>query len=161
MDETQCILNLLKQLNFSEGTFAKIQEKATQLVTEVRKRRLGKGGIDAFLSEYDLSTQEGIALMCLAEALLRIPDSATANRLIRDKIARLDWESHRGQSSSLFVNAATWGLIFTGKWLSQDETAQKSFINVLKKLLERGGEPLIRKAIGSVMQILGLSICHG
>lgn len=161
MDETKCVLNLLKQLDFSEAIFAKIQQHATRLVTEVRKRRLGKGGIDAFLSEYDLSTQEGIALMCLAEALLRIPDTATADRLIRDKITHLDWESHRGQSSSLFVNAATWGLIFTGKWLSQDEASQKGFMKVLKKLFDRGGEPLIRKAIGTVMQILGRQFVMG
>lgn len=161
MDETECVLNLLQQLNFSPAVSASIQENASRLVNEVRSRRLNEGGIDAFLCEYDLSSQEGIVLMCLAEALLRIPDTQTADLLIKDKIASGDWESHLGSSSSLFVNAATWGLVLTGRLLTNEEVSPKRLTGVLKKLFERGGEPLVRKAMSKAMQVLGRQFVMG
>jgi RHH-type proline utilization regulon transcriptional repressor/proline dehydrogenase/delta 1-pyrroline-5-carboxylate dehydrogenase len=155
MDETECVLHLLQQVNISPNTAARIQANAAGIVREIRNRRLGKNALDAFLVEYDLSTQEGIALMCLAEALLRVPDEQTANALIRDKITQADWEAHLGKSSSMFVNAATWGLALTGKLLSEDMVQPKKLIAVLKKLFDKGGESLVHKAMRKAMRILG------
>src|SRR6202140_5323106 len=90
---------------------------ARRLVEAVRRERLGKGGLDAFLQEYALSSPEGVALMCLAEALLRIPDTETVDRVIRDKSGAGDWQRHLGHSRSLFVNASTWALMLTGRLL--------------------------------------------
>src|SRR5207237_9179486 len=98
----------------------RIADQARAFVVAVRRERLGKGGIDAFLQEYALSSPEGVALMCLAEALLRIPDAETVDRLIRDKIAAADWRHHLGHSGSLFVNASTWALMLTGRLLRPD-----------------------------------------
>ena len=95
---------------------------AARLVESVRRERAAKSGLDAFLRKYDLSSQEGVILMCLAEALLRIPDDDTADRLIADKIRAGDWESHLGDSESLFVNASTWGLMLTGRMVSLDDS---------------------------------------
>lgn len=161
MDETECVLNLLEQVNFSSDRVARIQNQALQFVSHIRKTRLSEGGIDAFLVEYDLSSQAGIALMCLAEALLRIPNPETANLLIRDKITQADWEAHLGSSHSAFVNAATWGLVFTGKMLSSEEAKPSKLIKVLKKLFERGGEPVVRAAMGKAMRILGRQFVMG
>src|SRR5208282_4309408 len=98
----------------------RIAQTARQLVAAVRRERHGKGGIDAFLHEYALSSQEGVALLCLAEALLRIPDAETVDRLIRDKLGDSDWESHLGHSPSVFVNASTWALMLTGRLLRSE-----------------------------------------
>ena len=106
---------LLPQARMTPEQAAAAQELARRLVTEVRAQRSGASGVDALMQEFSLSSQEGIALMCLAEALLRIPDTATADRLIRDKLGKGDWRAHLGSSPSLFVNAATWGLVITGK----------------------------------------------
>src|SRR5215831_9657315 len=100
---------------FSPEAERRIHETARRLVARVRESGPARGGIDAFLHEYRLSTPEGVALMCLAEALLRIPDSDTVDRLIRDKITGGDWEKHLGHSESLFVNASTWALMLTGQ----------------------------------------------
>ena len=81
----------------------------------MRRARVGKGGLDAFLHEFGLSSKEGVVLMCLAEALLRVPDAETVDRLIKDKIADADWRAHLGHSESLFVNASTWALMLTGR----------------------------------------------
>ena len=100
----------------------RIAATAHRLVALVRDKGAARGGIEAFLHEYRLSTPEGVALMCLAEALLRIPDGDTIDRLIRDKITAADWQSHLGHSGSLFVNASTWALMLTGRML-RDEPA--------------------------------------
>src|SRR5699024_7055506 len=102
--------------------------------------------------EYSLSSQEGIALMCLAEALLRIPDRATRDALIRDKISQGDWQSHLS-SGSLFVNAATWGLMLTGKLVATN--SEKGMSNALTRLISKGGEPLIRQAVDRAMRLMG------
>ncbi len=114
-DETTCIDALLPDATFSDESLQRIHVTATQLVKNTRQSRKKQDGLDAFLHTYDLSTEEGIALMCLAEALLRIPDKATRDRLIRDKISTAHWLKHFNKNNSLFVNAATLGLFITGK----------------------------------------------
>jgi len=131
----------------------RIAATARRLVAEVRRERLGKGGLDAFLHEYALSSPEGVALMCLAEALLRIPDADTVDRLIRDKLAAADWHSHLGHSGSLFVNASTWALMLTGRLLRAD-TAETDLGHVLTRLVARSGEPVLRQALTAAMHIL-------
>jgi RHH-type transcriptional regulator, proline utilization regulon repressor / proline dehydrogenase / delta 1-pyrroline-5-carboxylate dehydrogenase len=160
-DETQVVAALLSAATFSQEKREEIKSIAEKLVIKVREARLNQGGLDAFLYQYDLSSDEGIALMCLAEALLRIPDSDTVNKLIRDKISRADWEEHLGKSESLFVNAATWGLMLTGKILSPEQTNSNGLNKVLKRLVSRGGEPLIRKAVSQAMTVLGKQFVMG
>ena len=138
----------------------RVAEKARHLVSTVRTRRVGKGGIDAFLHEYALSSQEGVALMCLAEALLRIPDAETVDRLIRDKIGSADWERHLGRSDSVFVNASTWGLMLTGR-LVKGEVADRDLRGALKRLVSRSGEPVVRQAVTQAMRILGRQFVMG
>src|SRR5690606_36286659 len=110
--EPECVPLLLGQARMTNPE--KIHAMAARLVKALRDKR-GGGGVEGLIQEFSLSSQEGVALMCLAEALLRIPDRATRDALIRDKIARGDWRSHMSGSQSLFVNAATWGLMLTGK----------------------------------------------
>src|SRR5439155_18666738 len=116
-DESAAVAAILGAADIPAEARDHIAATARRLVETVRRERLGKGGLDAFLHEYALSSPEGVALMCLAEALLRIPDAETVDRLIRDKIASADWESHLGHSGSLFVNASTWALMLTGRLL--------------------------------------------
>jgi RHH-type proline utilization regulon transcriptional repressor/proline dehydrogenase/delta 1-pyrroline-5-carboxylate dehydrogenase len=128
---------------------------AVKLVTRIRAEGHRNGGIDAFMQEYALSSQEGVALMCLAEALLRVPDAETADRLIRDKIGGAQWDKHRAKSDSLFVNASTWALMLTGKIVSFDETARWNFDSIFRRLVARSGEPVIRQALTYAMRVLG------
>jgi RHH-type transcriptional regulator, proline utilization regulon repressor / proline dehydrogenase / delta 1-pyrroline-5-carboxylate dehydrogenase len=163
MDETECVERLKQALQFSSESKQHIQEIATQLVEGIRKKRSTKPGLDSFLHEYDLSTKEGVALMCLAEALLRIPslDKNNMDRLIRDKLIHVNWEEHSGKSDSFSVNAATWGLMLTGKILSPSKTNANAITRVLKKLIEKSGEPIIRKAVIQSMRILGKQFVMG
>ncbi len=154
-DETACLEELMAFINFSNEETSEIEEIARQLVIEIRKKGVGKKGLDAFLYRYDLSSEEGIALMCLAEALLRIPDKQTINQLIQDKITSADWQANIGKDDSLFVNAATWGLMLTGKVLSRDPLGYNRLRVSLKRLLKKSSEPIIRKAIAEMMKILG------
>ena len=108
-DEAACVAELVGELEGLALDQPVIATCARSLVAAVRRERHGASGVDHLMHEFSLSSQEGVALMCLAEALLRIPDTATADRLIRDKLGRGDWQSHLGASPSLFVNAATWG----------------------------------------------------
>jgi len=118
------------------------------------KRQAGRHGIvQGLLQEYALSSHEGVALMCLAEALLRIPDAATRDALIRDKIARGQWRTHLGNSPSLFVNAATWGLLLTGKLVATH--SDSSLSAQVTRLIARGGEPLIRRGVDMAMRMMG------
>src|SRR5271155_1381920 len=122
-DETKAVARILAAVEIPAEMRDRIADRARGLVAAVRHQRLGKGGIDAFLHEYALSSPEGVALLCLAEALLRIPDAETVDRLIRDKIGEADWESHLGRSESIFVNASTWALMLTGRLLRAAPTA--------------------------------------
>ena len=140
-DERAAVLRLIEAARMPPRQVAEVQALARRLVEAVRGKRTGASGVDALMQEFSLSSQEGIALMCLAEALLRVPDSATADRLIRDKLSRGDWRAHLGQSPSLFVNAAAWGLLITGKLVST--TSEKSLATALTRLIARSGEPVI------------------
>ncbi|MDF3024793.1 MAG: putA, partial [Alphaproteobacteria bacterium] len=115
LDETRSIDELLKSISLQADSKTRIRETARGLIQQVRDNRRKFGGVDKFLNEFGLSTKEGIALMCLAEALLRIPDSQTADKLIRDKIGSADWDKHIGKADDLFINASTWALMLTGK----------------------------------------------
>ena len=159
-DENTCLEGLIAYASLSSQALNHIQALATDLVKKIRADRLKRGGLDAFLIQYDLSTQEGIALMCLAEALLRIPDNATRDKLIKDKITTANWAVHAGQSPSLFVNAATWGLMLTGHVLKSEVEASSLYLT-LKRFIERSSEPVIRAAILSMMRILGKQFVMG
>lgn len=135
-----------------------VHELATRLVKTLRGKRKG-GGVEGLIQEFSLSSQEGVALMCLAEALLRIPDRATRDALIRDKIARGDWKSHTGGSASLFVNAATWGLVLTGRLVAVNSEATLS--SALTRLISKGGEPVVRKGVNIAMRMMGEQFVSG
>lgn len=161
MDETEAVDNLLQQISLSDEAKARITTQAKQLVAEIRKHHQGKGGLDAFLQQYNLSSEQGVALMCLAEALLRIPDQDTVTKLIRDKIIAADWEAHLGKSESIFVNAATWGLMFTGKIMSGSKVRPANLFTVLKRLVDGSGKLVVRKAVREAMKILGQQFVMG
>ena len=133
-DEESLVATLCDAADTGSNARAKIGDTAAGLVRSVRKNAVRDGGIEAFLQQYDLSSEEGVLLMCVAEALLRIPDGNTADRLIADKITSANWEEHLGESDSLFVNASTWGLMLTGKLLTLDEAARGSPAKYLGKL---------------------------
>lgn len=154
--ETECLPLLLNQAQAARS--AQAQELAYKLVEGLRQRRSG-GGVEGLIQEFSLSSQEGVALMCLAEALLRIPDRPTRDALIRDKIAYGDWRAHVGESSSLFVNAASWGLMLTGKLVSTN--SEKSLSSALTRLISKGGEPLIRRGVDTAMRLMGEQFVTG
>lgn len=160
MDETLCVEQILKAATLPEEQSKRIESKARQLVTEVRTQRLQKSGLDAFMYHYDLSSEEGIALMCLAEALLRVPDKETIDHLIRDKLTSANWEDSLGSSDSFFVNAATWGLILTGKIYGDSQSTNK-LTKGLKSFLRRSTGPVVRKSVGEVMKVLGRQFVMG
>ncbi|SET12935.1 trifunctional transcriptional regulator/proline dehydrogenase/L-glutamate gamma-semialdehyde dehydrogenase [Thorsellia anophelis] len=160
--ESDCIVTLIEQAKLSDELQVSAQQLATKLTTTLRnqKTQSGKAGIvQNLLQEFSLSSQEGVALMCLAEALLRIPDKATRDALIRDKISGGDWKAHIGHSPSLFVNAATWGLMLTGKLVSTHNENQLS--SSIGKIISKGGEPVIRKAVDMAMRLMGEQFVTG
>jgi RHH-type transcriptional regulator, proline utilization regulon repressor / proline dehydrogenase / delta 1-pyrroline-5-carboxylate dehydrogenase len=159
-DETEAVARVLAATEISADTRNRIAERARGFVAAVRRERLGRGGIDAFLHEYALSSPEGVALLCLAEALLRIPDAETVDRLIRDKIGEADWESHLGHSGSIFVNASTWALMLTGRLLRAAPTAH-DLSTALRRFVARSGEPVVRQAVTAAMHILGHQFVMG
>ena len=154
-DETDVVGSLLTRVHFEPAVEEQIDRRAQSLVASVRAKRDDRGLLDAFMQEYDLSSEEGVILMCLAEALLRIPDDDTAEKLIADKLGDADWESHLGKSSSVLVNASTWGLMLTGKLVALSESTQSNFKSTLKRLVNRSGEPVVRTAIRQAMKIMG------
>ncbi len=160
IDEEIWVNQLLDHANSGAGKRQEIKQLATQLVENVRAQIDDMDGVDAFMKEYDLSSKEGILLMCLAEALLRIPDKNTADKLIKDKILEADWKSHLGKSESLFVNASTWGLMLTGKIIDIDESKGGMKL-ALDKFINKTGEPVIRKGIHRAMQVMGKQFVMG
>jgi RHH-type proline utilization regulon transcriptional repressor/proline dehydrogenase/delta 1-pyrroline-5-carboxylate dehydrogenase len=140
---------------------AALSQRATQLIEDVRKRDNASDSIDALLQQYSLDTQEGIMLMCLAEALLRVPDAETADALIRDKLNAAQWDKHVGQSESALVNAAAWGLVMTGKVVNMDKRQDGTPGTVLGRLVKRSGEPVIRSAMLQAMRIMGKQFVLG
>ena len=154
VEETQWLEQLLPLATPSESEKQQITAKTTSLIEAIRADKTSIQMIDALLLEYSLDTQEGILLMCLAEALMRIPDSATADALIRDKLSVADWKSHLKNSDSVFVNASTWGLMLTGKvvGLSSKEQSAGQAVN---RLVNKLSEPVIRKAMHQAMKVMG------
>jgi RHH-type proline utilization regulon transcriptional repressor/proline dehydrogenase/delta 1-pyrroline-5-carboxylate dehydrogenase len=160
-DEQDLVRKLATEADPGESARRKIMDTAAQLVRAVRKNTEDEGGIEAFLQQYDLSSDEGVLLMCIAEALLRIPDADTADRLIADKITAAKWQDHIGTSDSLFVNASTWGLMLTGKILTLDEIATGNPTRMLGKLVSSAGEPVVRGAMRQAMKIMGHQFVMG
>ncbi|MDO4997968.1 MAG: bifunctional proline dehydrogenase/L-glutamate gamma-semialdehyde dehydrogenase PutA [Neisseria sp.] len=158
-DEAEAVQDMLQQAQMSDAEQASANELARRLVKQVRENRRKASGVDALMHEFSLSSEEGVALMCLAEALLRIPDNATRNKLIQDKLSDGDWKSHLNNSPSLFVNAAAWGLLITGKLTSASD--EKTLGASLTRLLSKGGEPLIRKGVDYAMRMLGKQFVTG
>lgn len=160
-DESSHIKMMLDSIPLQTAQLSSVNANAVDLVRRVRARSADSGAIEAFMREYDLSSEEGVVLMCLAEALLRIPDTDTAEKLIADKLADADWESHLGKSSSLFVNASTWGLMLTGKLVKIGDTSQRDFRSVLGRIANRSGEPVVRLAVRQAMRIMGHQFVMG
>ena len=160
-DEATCVKSLSAIAAQSTIVGRNIHKTAASLVAHVRVLNAEQSGLDAFLQKYDLSSQEGIMLMCIAEALLRIPDKDTADRLIADKLSMADWSTHLGTSESLFVNASTWGLMLTGRMLSLDDQTRSNPSSMLRKLVSRAGEPVVRSAMRSAMRIMGHQFVMG
>jgi RHH-type proline utilization regulon transcriptional repressor/proline dehydrogenase/delta 1-pyrroline-5-carboxylate dehydrogenase len=159
-NESKVVRRLIKEAELSPETLKRIDARATTLVESVRRNRAQSSGLDALLHEFDLSSREGIVLMCLAEALLRIPDAETADALIRDKIGSGNWEQHLGHSDSLLVNASTFALMLTGL-VVRPEDDEEDWRDILRRLVQRAGEPVIREAVRQAMRVLGRQFVLG
>lgn len=160
--ETDAVPMLLEQARLPAPLAEKTHQLAYQLADKLRHQKgaTGRAGmVQSLLQEFSLSSHEGVALMCLAEALLRIPDKPTRDALIRDKISNGNWQSHLGRSPSLFVNAATWGLLFTGRLVSTHNEANLS--RSLNRIIGKSGEPLIRKGVDMAMRLMGEQFVTG
>ncbi|MDZ4319079.1 MAG: bifunctional proline dehydrogenase/L-glutamate gamma-semialdehyde dehydrogenase PutA, partial [Phenylobacterium sp.] len=154
-DETEAVAALLARPPFGPDAQAAIRAQAETLVRGARGRADRQGVVESFLQEFSLGTREGLALMCLAEALLRTPDDESRDRLIAERIGSADWAAHLGKSDSLFVNASTWGLMLTGRLVEVDEEAQRDLGGFLRRLTGRLGEPVIRAAVAQAVRIMG------
>jgi RHH-type proline utilization regulon transcriptional repressor/proline dehydrogenase/delta 1-pyrroline-5-carboxylate dehydrogenase len=159
-DEAASVRALAARAALDPPRATRVQASARELVAAIRARQREASGVDALLGEYDLSSREGIVLMCLAEALLRIPDAATADKLIADKLGGADWQAHLGASDSLFVNASTWALLLTGRIVRAADVAEDAVAFVVR-LVERLGEPVVRAALRQAMKILGSQFVMG
>jgi len=160
--ETECVPVLLEQARLPQAQADAAIKMAKVLAQKLREQKVGTGReglVQGLIQEFSLSSQEGVALMCLAEALLRIPDKATRDALIRDKISGANWQSHLGQSPSLFVNAATWGLLLTGKLVATH--TESGLSKALTRIIGKGGEPLIRKGVDMAMRLMGEQFVTG
>ncbi|HEX6796025.1 MAG TPA: proline dehydrogenase family protein, partial [Casimicrobiaceae bacterium] len=159
MREEEVVQALMQEARMDAPTLAKAQELASRLAQGVRDARIDAGGVDLLTQEFSLDSREGIALMCLAEAMLRIPDTATRNQLIRDKIVDADWRAHIGKSPSLFVNATAWGLLVTGKLLKQPD--ENALAEALTRVVRKGGEAVVRAGVAYAMRMLGKQFVTG
>jgi RHH-type proline utilization regulon transcriptional repressor/proline dehydrogenase/delta 1-pyrroline-5-carboxylate dehydrogenase len=159
LPEPVCVPPLIVEACFSPALARSTAHLAEKLVEALRGERTHGFGIEALMKEFSLSSQEGVALMCLAESLLRIPDRGNRDRLIRDKLSRADWRAHAGASPSMFVNAAAWGLLITGKLVST--TSEEGLLAALTRVVARGGEPIVRASLGLAMRLLGQKFVTG
>src|SRR5690349_13460630 len=160
--EPDCVAALVEAARLSPPQARAAHDLAVRLAQRLRSRKVGSGReglVQGLIQEFALSSQEGVALMCLAEALLRIPDAATRDALIRDKIGRGDWRAHVGRSNSPFVNAAAWGLLVTGRLVSTHDEARLA--NALTRISGKFGEPVIRKAVDLAMRLMGKQFVSG
>ena len=156
-DENEVIEGLIRLAGLSVDDRKQISQRGAELVLQIREQA-NPGLMEVFLSEYGLSTDEGISLMCLAEALLRVPDAETIDALIEDKVSSSNWAKHLGQSTSPLVNASTWALMLTGKVL-QDKNPGP--VGHLRTIVKRLGEPVIRKAVNQAMKVMGRQFVLG
>ena len=161
IDETELVHSLIERARFDDAQLTEVEAIARRLVHAVRAGRRQSGGVDEFMHEYSLSSEEGVVLMCLAEALLRIPDADTQDKLIADKIGSGDWEEHLGRSDSLLVNASTWGLMLTGRVVDLGTKAKRDAFGYFKTIVSRTGEPIIRQAMRHAMRIMGKQFVLG
>ncbi len=160
-NEDDVVRSLADIARFTPAESARISARARELVERVRETQSDRHGLDAFLRQYDLSSQEGVILMCLAEALLRIPDDATADKLIADKIAAGDWAAHLDDAESLFVNASTWGLMLTGRIVRPSDSDMRDPRGIVARIAGRIGEPVLRAAFRQAMRIMGHQFVMG
>ena len=158
--ELEVIKILLQNAELSSEEVNKIQKLASSIIKSVRERKKKNVSVDSFLIEYPLSSEEGIALMCLAEALLRVPDNTTIDDLIKDKVGGADWSSRKGQSDSFFVNAATWALVLTGKVMSSEKMESK-ISRVLMGMVNRSGEGVVRIFANQAMRVMSKQFVMG
>ncbi|SAK90217.1 trifunctional transcriptional regulator/proline dehydrogenase/pyrroline-5-carboxylate dehydrogenase [Caballeronia hypogeia] len=159
LPEETVVKALMQEAQFDAHTLRKTQALAARLAQGVRDARIDAGGVDLLTQEFSLDSREGIALMCLAEAMLRIPDTQTRNQLIRDKIVDADWRAHIGKSPSLFVNATAWGLLVTGKLLKQPD--ESALAEALTRVVRKGGEAVVRGGVAYAMRMLGKQFVTG
>ena len=160
-DEATHVTELLAAARRPEAERRAVHATAADLVRRVRARAEHQGAIEAFMRQYDLGSEEGVLLMCVAEALLRIPDEDTADKLIRDKLGEADWRRHMGRSDSVLVNASTWGLMLTGHLVDLADDTKRDVHGAFKRLLGRLGEPVIRLAVRQAMRIMGHQFVMG
>ena len=160
-DENTAALKLLENYQINSRAQATINAKAFAVVKKSRSMTAERGTLDAFMQEFGLSNQEGVALMCLAEALLRIPDNQTQDKLIAEKFASGNWEEHRGQSENMFVNASVWALMLTGGVVKLDKKTYKNPAHWVKGMVGKMGEPVIREATNKAMKIMGQQFVFG
>ncbi|MEJ2514694.1 MAG: bifunctional proline dehydrogenase/L-glutamate gamma-semialdehyde dehydrogenase PutA [Gammaproteobacteria bacterium] len=160
-DETTLVRELAEIARVDDATRDRIQSVARDLIVSVRQNRGKVSGLDAFLQKYDLSSEEGVTLMCLAEALLRVPDADTADRLIADKLSSANWREHLGTSDSAFVNASTWGLMLTGRIIRPKSEDVEHPSRFMQRLVARLGEPVVRGAMRQAMRIMGHQFVMG
>jgi RHH-type proline utilization regulon transcriptional repressor/proline dehydrogenase/delta 1-pyrroline-5-carboxylate dehydrogenase len=160
-DETEAVEALARAAASDPAARARIAERAADLVARVRVRARKQSAVESFMRQYDLSSEEGVLLMCVAEALLRIPDARTADSLIRDKLGDANWDQHVGRSDSLLVNASTWGLMLTGRLVSLADDTRRDVMGSFRRLVGRSGEPVIRLAVRQAMRIMGFQFVMG
>lgn len=161
VDESDLLEDLISLARPTPGLLDKTTRESAELVRAVRARDDAMHMIDALLLEYSLDTREGVLLMCLAEALMRIPDGATADALIKDKLTIADWKRHLKQSRSLLVNASTWGLLLTGKVITLDAGIEDEPASIINRLVNRLSEPVVRQAMHQAMKIMGKQFVLG
>ena len=154
-DERQVVAHLLAACPLSTRERRQVVRGATELVEAARRSSERQGVVEGFLQQFSLGTQEGLALMCLAEALLRIPDDRTRSLLIAEKISAGDWEAHLGQSDSLFINASTWGLMLTRRLVDVEDEGKQDPVGWMRRMTTQLGTPVVRKAVGTAVKIMG------
>lgn len=160
-DEAAAVAGLLQHVPYTQSDGREISKVAAKIVQLARSDASTKPILDTFLTEYGLSNKEGVALMCLAESLLRIPDERTADELIADKMQLGDWVSHAGSAESALVNASTWALMLTGKLVAVDREFTENPGQWLRQLTNRVSEPVVRAAMRTAMKILGREFVLG
>ncbi|MGH1418642.1 MAG: bifunctional proline dehydrogenase/L-glutamate gamma-semialdehyde dehydrogenase PutA [Hyphomicrobiaceae bacterium] len=164
MDERRLVGALMERAVYSEDERRRTSEVASQLVHGARASRTQYPGVDALIREYDLSSEEGVLLMCIAESLLRIPDTETADKLVSEKLAEGAWASHLGSSENLFVNASTWGFMMSGglaRLAEGGDDGGDTALAGMKRMIARTGEPVVRRAVRHAVRLLGRQFVAG